>query len=317
MPLSSTPYTLTAQQLDAAVAALAKATETFRLSWYEGCLYRVMQICGATSGVAIVATPGLIMMRVSDETLSVVAGIGALAAAAALFLLLINLRLIWKARRQGKMLKQLGLQDISDSAWKVHRRKRRVSRTGGWIVFALGIVLMLSGSRAVKEPEFISGAFFAVLGSLILLWRTVKQSRERLSLVADAERLRDTLSSLQGNSEEGIVVPADLLEKVASIEQAHIARERTSAVLAGASAAKHGYGILLAREASEKKASLPPDLRIDVEELIEELAAVGQHRTGVQNARTPDGTAEIDYSVDQSNRRLNIVAIRTSDSHGH
>ena len=46
------PYTLTTEQLDAALATLAKAAETFRLSPLERRLYRALKICATIAASA-------------------------------------------------------------------------------------------------------------------------------------------------------------------------------------------------------------------------------------------------------------------------
>ncbi len=119
-----------------------------------------------------------------------------------------------------------------------------------------------------------------------------------------------------------MVVPANVLEKVAGIEHAQIARERAHAVLAGVGAESRGYGVLITRDVSESKAALLPDRRLEVEELIDDLVAdphayAGDRRgDAVLRARTPDGSAEIDYSVDEAHRRVHIMALRTPAATG-
>jgi hypothetical protein len=136
-----------------------------------------------------------------------------------------------------------------------------------------------------------------------------------LEVVADADQLRATLTSIKTGA--SVVVPANVLEKVAGIEHAQIARERAHAVLAGVGAENRGYGVLITRDVSESKAALLADRRLEVEELIDDLVADphayagGRQGDALLRAQTPDGSAEVDYSVDEAHRRVHIVALRT------
>jgi len=157
------------------------------------------------------------------------------------------------------------------------------------------------------------------LGSTILLWRLMQRSRERLAIIADVDRLRSTLTSMKADagSDQRVVVSAAFLEKVARIENAQIARERADAVLASVRSVDRGYGLLVAREVSEQKATLAPSQRLAVEELIDRVLAdpylpalAKEQLDGLWRATTPDGASEVDYSVDESMRRIHIVAFR-------
>lgn len=325
MSVSPTPYTLTGQQLDAALSALEKASGTFRLSRMEKLGYRAMGVCVATVIVAFSAAIALMFMeQLFFAGLGCV--IGLVAGVAAMFLFVANSWLIVKTVRQRRLLKELGLREISYSAWKAHSRRRHLfSRVGKgvWAFLAIGILLVMSwvlyslGLPTDLETAAIGG-FFLLLFVTPVAWLVVQRSRERLDVVADANRLRALLASMQTGSEDGVVVPAAVLESVARIEHAQIAVERTRAVMAGVKAVHRGYGVLFAREASEQKALLPADCRLDVEELIDQLTEApyppGTQGEGVLSARTPDGLAEVDYSVDESNRRIHVVALRTSNA---
>ena len=81
--------------------------------------------------------------------------------------------------------------------------------------------------------------------------------------------------------------------------------------MAGVSSANRGYGVLLAHGVAEQKAALPADCRLSVEELIEEETAEPRLGESTITVRTPDGCAEIEYSVDAPNWRIHVLAIRT------
>jgi hypothetical protein len=323
MPLSATPYTLTSQQLDAALAALAKAAETFRLSFRERFFYRALQVCATTTSIAIL----LIFLSAGAFIVIVLA---LLTGFAAIVLLVANLALLLKTSRQRQLLKQIGLDDLSQSAWKVDRKRHRVRRLLGSIVtiagmFGLGIAILgaivTATSPKAEIWDFVVIGFFVMVGVTILVWRSLERNRQRLDLVADANSLRATLTALQADADAKVVVPAPVLESVARIEQAQIARERTQAVLAGVSAADRGYAVQFAPGVSEQKTSLPVKSRLDLAELIDDLMAnpypSAAHAEGILSARTADGSAEVDYSVDEQNRRIHVLALRTPAGESH
>jgi hypothetical protein len=325
MPLSATPYTLTTTQLDAALAALAKAAETFRLSAWERFFYRVLQVCATITAIAILLT--VVSAGVLTGCMLPVA---MLTGVVAIVLLVANLTLLLKTSRQRRLLIQLGLDHLSHSAWKADRKRHWVRALLGSIVTIAGVVVLgisivggivTAASPNVETLDFVLIAFFIVLGGTMLVWRSLERSRQRLELVADADRLRATLTSLQTDADANVVVPAPVLENVARIEQAQIARERTRAVLAGVSAADRGYAVQFAAGVSEQKSSLPVKSRLDLAELIDDLMAnpypSAAHAEGPLSARTVDGTAEVDYSVDEQNRRIHILALRTPAGESH
>lgn len=328
MSQPQTPYTLSVQQLEAALSALTKATETFRLSPLEHRLYRALEICAKVASFAFVVVALLVTLQANGVTAISEAMIGFpglaffAAVAAATVLLIANFRLVLDALRQQRLLKQLGLEQISYSALRAERKRHVLARLLGAALTALGaislvlLVLWLIGTETPDAWEVVAGLSLFFLGATLLLWRTVQRSRERLAVVSDARQLRALLTGMVSGSGAEVVVPATVLEKVAGIEKARIERERTRAVLAGLSA-RRGYGVQLSHELSEQKASLPPALRLEVEELIEQIVAEPRASASTPAtvdallARTPSGSAEVDYRVDEVSRRVHVLALRT------
>lgn len=326
MSSSQTPYTLTAQQLDAALAALAKASDTFRLSPLERGLSRVLTVCttlfvlGIATGIALLQMDGMGCPAGISILIGIAAGL------VAPVVLLANFGFVVKTLRQRKLVKQLGLREISYSAWKARRKRQLFVRIGGALLTILGVALLIATvlfGWSIRSAEHIAFLLFLVaIAATPVVWRLVQRSRQQLAVIDDAASLRAILTSMHADAEDKIVVPAAVLEKVAGIERAQIARERARAVLDGMSDAKRGYGVLIAKEVAEQKAALPSDRRLEVEDLIDELtaesypSAAGLREGGaVLSARTPDGSAEIDYSVDERNRRIHVVGLRTLDGH--
>ena len=348
-----TSYELNPQQLDAALAALAKAQDSFSLSPRQKRFHRALGIYARVTSVAFIMCVlslaiGIFTGYVVSEPDSPVASLGCLIGGAALLIgiltgaaatlrLIFNVGIVLTLLRQSRLLKRLGLQHVSYSAWK--RKRGFLTKIGGAAHTTIGAVLVSLGiatiafaviawfdeasARATWVPVMVvTGGSFVLFGLTILTWHSIQRTQERLALVADANKLRAMLSSLESGPESGVVVPAAILERVAVIEHAQIARERARAVLAGVSSANRGYAVEISRGAAETKAALPPDLRLDVEELLEELAAgsqpaaaQGNHGDGLLSVRTPDGSAEVGYTVDNGNRRIHIVEVR--DCHVH
>jgi hypothetical protein len=360
------PYTLDAVQLEKAVQALQKAAETLRPSPREERLYRVLGICVRVAVAALAVVLAGILVDVVlgwtggtetalTDVFVVLMGVFVLtfvlAAIGALVFLLLNQSVVRQAFRQRRLLKKLGIREVSLSAWSLQRRGYRWSRLAGAILTWGGILSLVwsvfhwitmwirmwigSGSNKEGEPMWayglINGLFFA-FGVTVLVWRFVQRSREQWAIVADANRLRSALESMQtkAGAGEAVAIPAALLEDVARIERVEIAREQRDAVVASAGATNPGYGVLVARGLSPQKGLLDPKQRVAVEDLIDDLSAnprpagVEPTAEGLLSVRTPEEDVELQYSIDEGARRVHIVALGptgvpgspTTDDHG-
>jgi hypothetical protein len=352
------PYSLDSVQLEKAVQALQKAAETLRPNPSETRLYRVLGICVR---IAVASLAGMVLtlttvgvLRVDPETaLGVVLSIlmlvlvlfFLLAAIGALIFLLLNKSVIRQAFRQRRLVKKLGIRDASLSAWRLQRRGHRWASFVGAVLTWSGIISLAFGVYGVTiftievwvlSPEFFTAAqyppgavavygLFAAFGVTVLLWRFVQRSREQWAIVADANRLRSALESLQAKAGAGeaVAIPAAVVEDAARIERVQIARERRNAVVASAGTTDHGYGVLVARDLSSRKGLLNPQQRVAVEELIENLSA-NPRRAGVESTpegllsvRTPERDVELQYSVDEGAQRVQIVALTAHDHARH
>ena len=326
MSASKIAYTLDPSQLEAASEALRKAAETFRPSPREARLYRYLGWCSTLAVIlfaAMVAGWFLNPLMVIPLLLAFF-----LAGAAATILLVMNLALVAGTLRQRRLLKKLGLHTISRSAWKAERRRHLGGRIGGASLTTAGVILLLFAAFLmlpslaawrVSGFELVVIVLLAVPGLTVLIWRMVERSREQLALVADADRLRAMLTSMQAESGSGgpVVVPAAVMEKVARIESAQIARERAQAVVASVGKADRGYALVVAHDATAQKAALGRAERLTVEELIDEVLAepqaAGRPDAGnLRHAGSADGLIEIDYRVDEAARRVHLLAVRAA-----
>jgi mRNA-degrading endonuclease RelE of RelBE toxin-antitoxin system len=354
------PYTLDAVQLEKAVQALQKAAETLGPSPSEERMYHVLGICVR---IAVAAFAGMVLAGVLA---SVLVGIGIATALKDVFLglmgvfvllfflasigttvvFLLNLSAVTQALRQRRLLKKLGIREVSLSAWRLQRRGRRWSRLAGVLLTWGGILSLVIGvfgmigaigmwiGKTLRPTDPLPGraaiafagalyVFVLAFGVTVLVWRFVQRTREQWAIVADANRLRSALESLQSKAGAGeaVAIPAAVVEHAAQIERASIARERRDAVVASAGTTNHGYGVLVARDLSSQKGLLDPQQRVAVEDLIENLSAnprpagVEETQRGLLSVRTPKGDVGLQYSVDEGARRVHIVAL-TAHTHG-
>jgi hypothetical protein len=348
------PYSLDSVQLEKAIQALQKAAETLRPNPSENRLYYVLGICvrvAATALAGLVLTvavflgvrgppagPETALTNVLTILMFVFVLLFFLAAISAPVFLVLNRSVVRRAFRQRRLLKRLGIREVSLSAWRLQRRGHRSSRLAGAILTWVGILSLVSGvfggiintwmiySEEQKEgllTKLVQSGMYSAFGVTVLVWRFVQRSREQWVIVADANRLRSALESLQikAGAGEAVAIPAAVVEDVERIERVQIARERSDAVVASAGATNHGYGVLVARDLSSQKGLLDPQQRVAVEELIENLSA-NPRPAGVEStadrlftARTPKGDVELQYSVDEGAHRVHIVAL-TAHDHG-
>jgi hypothetical protein len=311
-------------------AALAGATlAAFLLGgvvgWTGGTETEFDDVFGWTRGTETALDDVLLLLLFVFALLFFLAAIGA-----AVFLLL-NQSVIRQAFRQRQLLKKLGIRDVSLSAWRLQRRGHRWSRLASTVLTWSGILSLVAGvveaigmwegSKELSVWRWLEGpawcGMYFAFGVTVLVWRFAQRSREQWAIVADANRLRSALESMQtkAGAGEAVTVPAAVLEDVARIERVQIARERRDAVVASAGATNRGYGVLVARDLLPQKALLDSQQRVAVEDLFENLSSnprppgVEPTPEGLLSVTTPKGGVELQYSVDDEAKRVNIVAL--------
>jgi hypothetical protein len=296
------PYRLDSVQIEEIVQALQKAAETLRPKPSEERLYRILGICVRVAGAAFA---GMVLVLVlaaslmtgwteSTETalthvFRIVMGLFFrgfvllffFAAIGALVFLLLNQSVVRQAFRQQRLLKKLGIREVSLSAWRLQHRGHRWSRLRGTVLTWGGIVSLILGAvgsigaimmlwtgigpkvEGASLVVWIYGLFLA-FGVTVLVWRFVQRSREQWAIVADANRLRSMIQSMQAkaNAGDAVAIPATVVEHAAQIERVSIGREQRDAVVASAGTTNYGYGILVARDLPSQKGLLDPKQRI-------------------------------------------------------
>jgi hypothetical protein len=348
----SPSYTLDAAHLQKAAQALQKAAETFRPNPSEERMYRVLGICVRVAVAALTALAGTgVVVGFAQEGTGLYNGFVVLLVAlillfflatiAALVFLLLNHSVVRQAFRQRRLLKKLGIQEVSLTAWRLQRIGYRWARLAGALLIAGGILALalglfglivmivmsiyskIEGIKGIAITGFIMYGLFFAFGVTVLLWRFVQRIREQWAIVADANRLRSAFESMNATAAAGgaVTIPAAVIEDAAHIEREQIARERSDAVVASAATTDRGYGILVARDVSSRKRLLDPQQRAALEDVIENLSSnprpAGAESTpeGLLSVRTPEGDFELQYSVDEGAKRVHIVAL-TAHNHG-
>lgn len=248
--------------------------------------------------------------------------LAAMAILVGLVALALNIPLFLRAFHERTRLKELGLSSLTKSLWKESRRNRWISRIRG------AVLLTVAGLFAITNIFIATTAFIAradvsmVITQLIGLiigvtlfagTRFLQIQRERMDLVASAERLTKALQSLRYREVSGTVpVPESLLVQTAKIESAQIAEGRKEAILESATSHATGYAISIDRDAAEQRATLDVADRIELADLAAQLSIAGtklEGREGTQR-KIKGSRVEIDYVIDNPSRSIRIIAVR-------
>ena len=342
MSTSRDAYTLAPGELDAARAALHKAFETFRVSKREERLFKALRVSlWITSAAFVTAFASMLYLDIStpesglpstgtghDGAWTVILLsllITFLGGVAVPILLLLNRRIVWNAVQQRRLLKRLGLEEVSQTAWNasqgrtlLHRLSARARKTILGLFAAIFAIFVVVSAAMGALLNVVVGVLALIVVLSFPIWRFVERMRQRMTLALDAERLDTTLGALERTDApgEGIVVPAAVLESAARIENAQIAAERARAIAAKA-AESHDYALLTTREVAAQKAVLPAAHRLELEDLIEEVVAkptvwpAGVEAGGaIRRARTTDSAIEIDFEVDEAARTVRVIGCR-------
>src|SRR5262245_40558594 len=153
-------YALSRVELEAAIATLQKASNTFRPTPAEKRLYVILRLCLITAAVGFVATfSGTIVLdRFGDPGMYLlIPGVILIiaAAVAAPVLLVMNIPFLQRVLQQHRILRNTGLRNIARSI----RKGEKVRRLGGALLMlvALGF-LGLSGLAWYRSHQSATGA---------------------------------------------------------------------------------------------------------------------------------------------------------------
>ena len=353
---SNRTYTLDPEHLGLAIEVLKRAGESFGLTRRERIGYRALIISGDLGLVSlallviiiILTFPSLLRNPSADPEwwMLVPFGLASLmflvSAVGGALSLLLNFPLFLKTWRERAELKRLGLRNLSKSLWRAGRKHRWLQRVRGALLLFVGaflLLIFLLTPFALLSKEFSKEFFgdstrhgmgrgvstvavvvvYALPALTMLGARYLRNCREQIALVANAEKLEESLSELRLNAGDGraIKIPADTLQQVARIESSQIMQERKTAILESVGSERSGYSVSFAREAAEQKSALDRADRIELEDLLEQLST-GMLRgeadvrgTGeVNRVRTASASVEIEYATDEPRRAIHVVAVR-------
>jgi hypothetical protein len=239
-------------------------------------------------------------------------------------LILLNLPLIYKIVKQKWRLRRLGLTET----FRKHRQFRPRQKTSTQILMIIGGMAVFYGlmrNLLAKEKISLLGLMLLfVLGGVILGTYFLRLGKERLAFLAELASLEDSLKSSQLRARQteapGIEVPAEDLERVARIEQGQISRDRAEAIHSwrkSAGSAPPEYALLKSRKIMAELGELDLELRLRVEERIEQLSSDPHPRESLKDVRGDywhlgiSGTSlELRYAVDDKQRQIQLLAVQ-------
>jgi hypothetical protein len=327
---------LSPNELERIIEVLSSAGQALQLTRSERITYRTLLI---SVDVALASFLGFIPAAIfawhsegaSVVALAILAFVFMVSVLVGIVSLALNIPLLLKTFREGRRLKQLGLNSLSTSLWKESRRERWVSRLRNALFLGIGILFAMVAIFAAvmiltmpKDKEFspdlfiIGLLFYGITAGLLFGARYLRNQRERMDLAASAEQLREALQSLQQREGAELVsVPAELLKRTAAIESTQIDRERKDAVLQGSKVRSNAYAIGFDRGAAEQRAALSAQDRVELEDLVADLSTENiQHQTqaGTEAATlrsmTENNRVEIEYVIDNASRRIRVTAVK-------
>jgi hypothetical protein len=339
-------YALDPERLDGAIEVLKRAAESSRLTRHERLAHRVLSLSSYLSSGALILfiialplrlfLPATALTKWSGVLFDVPALLLVLAAVVGVLSLVLSLPLFLKSIRDRAKLKRLGLVTLSKSLWKAGRRHRWLQRIRGGLLRFLGSLALLMAAVAfllakVLEKDqrivFVPLALCCVvLSGTMLSARYLRRQREQGEFFASPEKLQEALRELRRHAGDraAVLVPAEMLERVARIESARIAQEQTAAILASAGSVQGGYAVIFAPEAAQQRSALDTTERLELEELVEQLStetlrvepdagAAG----GVKRARTASSFVQVEYATDEARRAIRVMAVRRFGDEAH
>ncbi len=335
--------TLDSASLDAAIDVLSSAAASFCLTPRERRGYRALMISVDLAIVSLVAVVVILVVTMAKLgasgptvlgklnwfnallVLAAIALVGSSAAGAVAFL--VNVPLIRRTLQERARLKTIGMTALSKSLWKASRRHNWLGRIRSALIIFFGVIVAfyaivyLAMSSEFTEAPYLA-VYLAVFAVILFGARLLRNQREQMELAASAVELKKALQSLrqQAGATRTIAVPAELVERAATIESAGIARQRKEAILQGASSQSSGYAITFDDKATVQRTGLDMKDRLELDDLLARLSSASQP-AGTQaqdgafsRCTTESKRVEVEYTIDQASRGIHITAVkRTAD----
>ncbi|UCH89347.1 MAG: hypothetical protein JSV49_01485 [Thermoplasmata archaeon] len=334
-------YGLDANQIEQALAILGKEYQANVPSRPQKIFFKLLNICVYGAVIIFLMSIGL------AGGLSAVFGIYSspidYAGYVSLFLLflspllfLINVPYGIKLWRQSRLVRRIGLSHTLAPPWRAVRKKGRLRNILTLIVSYLGIVLILLGLTIGILVANVAdwsdpGEIFAYLvlspgiimiGVTFLVIHYMRRGKERLETVIE---LQLSLSDYRDTAEEAeskqVKIPTEQYDQIAQIERAQINREREESILASFDNADLlEYSVQKSRSVRDELATISPDIRMVIEDQIQELMIEPQppgvkrdSKTELLQLRVPNAPVEIYFGIDEEAHRIMISSVKQID----
>jgi hypothetical protein len=309
---------LTPTEIERVVAALQKATDTFRPTRFETLAYVVWRRMLAVSAILLplvvlgtVWAPHIRYLIVPVALGFVVLIVTTLIS---LFLLAVNAPLFFRIAGESRNLRRVGLLDISSDVWRSGGDWTRATRRGAyglvaalyafcaWLTYRTGGV---PDGWAVGLPILLSVTAANIIAALVF-----QRKKEEVEIVRSADRVRAALGHSRQDGEH-LEIPVSLLETAARIEGAQIARERAEAVFTSQKEPRR-YAVVYEAKAAQARLALPLSLRIALEDLVQSVAARPDESVSPAElvaVRSTDSRVGIQYTCDPEAQHLTVHGV--------
>ncbi len=258
---------------------------------------------------------------------------------AAAILFLLNIPLIRKLWRQGRLRRRLGLKRELKSVFKRERRTLRgaINAIVGVIFTLLAAIFLvlfvtfvyqwLSDPAAAVEDW---GRLGVILFGLMLFFiplslvslPLMQRSKRRFEIVTNLQQTLATRQSGLDARGRGAEISPGAVQMIAEIEREQIIDDRRRSLRLGLKKGQApDYTIQQSRAVQQAKAQLDSDSARKLEDAV--FALMGDPRppglsedpeTGFNRLRIPEAPFEIVYQVDEETRRIKVFDLRPSDA---
>jgi hypothetical protein len=231
---------------------------------------------------------------------------------------LFSLPLIIKLLRFNRLIRKLGLKDIISAPWKRAKNQTRVSGILALIIAWIGGIFILTG--LILLEDLFSGLAFCFIGISFLSIHFIWRNKFKLEIVS---QLQTALSRYKGVSEEKnedtkYKISQEDYDLIARIEKAQISSDQTESIIANYNEpASSYYSIQKSRDFRDTLNKLEPDIRLAVEDHIDDLAvstkssdAQKKQQLDILNFKIPGNHVEISYQIDDSKNQIKLISLK-------
>ena len=344
MKTENDTYQVDAQQYEQALTILEKEQLNLKPTRVQGCVFKIFKFTvygvGLIGGILLLLVLSIYAMELLPEPIKYQDAqnnlVGIVVVSLYLFyallaptsliivaLFFLNIPLLFKLWRRSKLVRQLGLDEVSKEPWKAERKKWRFTDILTILTGVMGLVIMV-GTFFVMEHWLLvwENLFyvFALAACVALIsFYFMRRTQARLEIVDRLlSSLKENKARLASLQDTYLNIPAKAYEQIAQIERTQISRERVQSILTGLEESEsRSYFVQKSREASTAQAQLDPVMRLRVQKQIDQLTSVPHPaeafkdpETGVRQLHVPESPVILDFKVDDDARRIKVLAIR-------